>query len=402
MQVLMGFVGVISLLAIAWLMSEKRSAINWRTIIGALVIQASFAALVLYIPAGQQALAVVSNGAAGLMSFADEGINFLFGPLAQNGFVFIIRVLPLIIFLSALISILYYLGIMQWVIRVLGGAMQKVLGISRSESIIATGNIFLSQAETPLLVRPFLSRMTRSELFTVMTCGMASVAGSVLGGYAAVGVDMKYLIAAAFMAAPGSLLMAKMLIPERDVPVPQNEVEMESSQQSNVIDAMATGAMNGLRVAVAVGTVLLAIISIIAMLNYGLASIGQLFGIADLSMQSILGYLFAPIAFLIGIPAGEMAQAGSLIGQKLILNEFIAYMDFTNFKDTMSQHSQVIITFALCGFANLGSIAVQIGSIGALVPERRSEIASLGLRAVLAATLANLMSAALAGIFISL
>ncbi len=402
MQLLMGLLGVVSLIAIAWLLSEKRTAINWRTIFGAFAIQTGFAALVLYFPAGQSALAVVSNGAAGLMSFADEGINFLFGPLAQNGFVFFIRVLPLIIFFSALISILYYLGIMQWVIRVLGGGLQKVLGISRSESIIATGNIFLSQAETPLLVRPFLSRMTRSELFTVMTCGMASVAGSVLGGYAAMGVDMKYLIAAAFMSAPGSLMMAKILIPERDVPVPQHEVEMESSQQSNVLDAMATGAMNGMKVAVAVGTILLAMISIIAMVNYGLQSLGTVFGIDNLSMQSILGYVFAPVAFLIGIPANEMAQAGSLIGQKLILNEFVAYMDFASFKDTISAHSQVIITFALCGFANLASIAVQIGSIGALVPERRSEIASLGLRAVLAATLANLMSAALAGIFISL
>ncbi|BDM65072.1 nucleoside permease [Shewanella sp. NFH-SH190041] len=401
MQLLISLIGVVALIAIAWLLSEKRTAINWRTIIGAFVLQAGFAALVLYIPAGQHALQSVSKSVTGLLSFADQGINFLFGGLTPN-FVFAFRVLPLIIFISALISMLYYLGIMQWVIRIIGGALQRILGISRSESIIATGNIFLSQGESPLLIRPFLSRMTRSELFTVMTCGMASVAGSVLGGYAAMGVEMKYLLAASFMAAPGSLMMAKLLIPEQGTPVAQDEVQMEKSEESNVIDAMAAGAMNGMKVAVAIGTMLLAFISVIAMVNHGLTAVGHWFGFEHVTMQSILGYIFAPIAYLIGVPAHEMAAAGSLIGQKLILNEFVAYQEFIPLKQILSAHTQVIITFALCGFANIGSIAIQLGSIGVLAPERRGEIASLGLRAVLAATLANLMSAALAGIFVGL
>lgn len=392
--------GILLLIAIAWVLSENRRAINWRTVIGAFILQASFAALVLYVPIGRSILKAVSDKVSGLLSFADFGINFVFGSLATSGFVFAIKVLPLIIFISALISMLYYLGIMQWIIKIIGGGLQKLLGISRSESIIATGNIFLSQGESPLLVRPFLASMTRSELFTVMSCGMASVAGSVLGGYAAMGVELKYLIAASFMAAPGSLMMAKLLIPEQSVPVEQDNIEFDKSEQSNVIDALASGAMNGMRVAVAIATMLLAFISVIAMFNYGLEHIGMWFGISHLTLQSVLGYIFAPIAFFIGVPSSEMMQAGSLIGQKLILNEFVAYMDFSTIKETLSAHTQVIITFALCGFANIGSIAIQLGSIGVLAPSRRGEIASLGLKAVLAATLANLMSAALAGMFI--
>ena len=402
MSPFIALVGMAVLIAIAWVLSEKRSAIRWRTIIAAFFLQAGFAALVLYVPAGQHILHRVSNSVSGLLSFADNGINFLFGSLATTGFVFAIRVLPLIIFISALISMLYYLGIMQWIIKIIGGGLQKFLGISRSESIIATGNIFLSQGESPLLVKPFLSEMTRSELFTVMTCGMASVAGSVLGGYAAMGVELKYLIAASFMAAPGSLMMAKLLVPEQSVPVDQDTVELGQSEESNVIDALAIGAMNGMRVAVAIGTMLLAFISVIAMFNYGIEHVGMWFGFQNLTLQSILGYLFAPIAFLIGVPTNEMMQAGSLIGQKLILNEFVAYLDFSTIKTALSAHTQVIITFALCGFANIGSIAIQLGSIGVLAPNRRGEIASLGLKAVLGATLANLMSAALAGLFVGI
>ncbi|EEZ39873.1 putative NupC family protein (permease) [Photobacterium damselae subsp. damselae CIP 102761] len=350
-------------------------------------------------------LGAMSDGVAGLLSFADVGIQFVFGDLSniqKSGFVFAIRVLPLVIFISALISLLYYLGVMQWIIKVLGGGIQKALGTSRAESLVATGNIFLSQGESPLLVKPFLSQMTRSELFVVMTCGMASVAGSVLGGYAGLGVDLKYLIAASFMAAPGGLLMAKILVPETGTPVEQTAIEMEKSDHSNAIDALAAGAMNGMKVSVAIGTMLIAFVSVIAMVNAGLESVGEMFGFAGMTMQKVLGYVFSPLAFVAGVPAHEMLKAGSFIGEKLILNEFVAFMDFANVKQTLSEHTQVIITFALCGFANIGSIAIQIGSIGAMAPDRRSDVANLGFRAVLAATLANLMSAALAGIFISL
>ncbi|RTR38526.1 NupC/NupG family nucleoside CNT transporter [Shewanella canadensis] len=402
MQLLISLAGILFLILCGWIFSENRGAIKWRTVIGALTLQAGFAALVLYVPMGQQVLGSVSQGVASVLRFADEGIKFLFGDLASTGFIFAIRVLPLVIFISALISMLYYFGIMQWVIKIIGGALQKLLGISRAESLVATGNIFLSQGESPLLVKPFLPKMTRSELFAVMTGGMASVAGSVLGGYAGLGVDLKFLIAASFMAAPGSLMMAKLLVPEVETPDAGQAIDMNKSEHSNAIDALASGAMNGMRVAVAIGTMLIAFISVIAMFNAGLEQLGLWFNFEGVTLQSLLGYLFAPVAFIIGVPANEMMQAGGFIGQKLILNEFVAFMDFVSVKDQLSAHSQIIITFALCGFANIGSIAIQLGSIGVMAPERSADVANLGFKAVLAATLANLMSAVLAGIFFSI
>lgn len=402
MTLLLSLVGMLALMFIAWLASENRRAIRWRTVLGALALQTGFAALVLYFPPGQIMLGAMSNGVSALLGFADSGIRFVFGDLASNGFIFAVRVLPLVIFISALIAVLYHFGIMQWVIRVLGGGIHRLLGTSRAESLVATGNIFLSQGESPLLIRPFLAGMTRSELFAVMTCGMASVAGSVLGGYAGLGVELKYLIAASFMAAPGGLLMAKLLVPEQERVREQAEITLDKSDYSNAIDALAGGAMNGMKIAVAIGTILLAFVSVITMINAGLTTVGEWFGWSALTLQQLLGYLFAPVAWLIGVPADEMMAAGSLIGQKVIMNEFVAYLDFATIKDQLSAHSQIIITFALCGFANLGSIAVQLGSIGTLAPERRHDVASMGLRAVLAATLANLMSATLAGIFVSL
>ena len=402
MNVLFGLIGIVVLLACAVLLSESRKSINWKTVSRALLLQVGFAALVLYFPWGQAALTSLSSGVSSLLGFAEEGIRFLFGDLANTGFIFAVRVLPIIIFFSALISALYYLGIMQKVIEFIGGGIQKFLGTSKAESLVATGNIFLSQGESPLLVRPFLSRMTRSELFAVMAGGMASVAGSVLGGYAGLGVELKYLIAASFMAAPGSLMMAKIIVPERDTPVDQSSVEMDKAQESNVIDALASGAMNGMKVAVAVGTMLIAFVSVIAMVNTGLESLGEVVGFSGVTLQALFGYLFSPLAWVIGVPSNEVLAAGSYIGQKIVMNEFVAFIDFVEHKALLSEHSQVIITFALCGFANIGSIAIQLGSIGVIAPERRSEVANLGIKAVLAGTLANLMSACLAGIFILL
>ncbi|MBW3695879.1 NupC/NupG family nucleoside CNT transporter [Vibrio sp. T187] len=402
MNILFGLIGVVALIVCAYLLSESRSAIQWKTVLRALLLQVSFAALVLYFPWGQLALTSLSNGVSSLLGFADAGIAFLFGDLANTGFIFAIRVLPIIIFFSALISALYYLGIMQKVIQVLGGAVQKLLGTSKAESLVATGNIFLSQGESPLLIRPFLATMTRSELFAVMAGGMASVAGSVLGGYAGLGVELKYLIAASFMAAPGSLMMAKIIVPERGVPSDYDNIELDKADQSNVIDALASGAMNGMKVAVAVGTMLIAFVSVIAMVNTGLENAAEMFGMTGITLQAIFGYLFSPLAWLIGIPSNEVLMAGSYIGQKVVMNEFVAFIDFVENKALLSEHSQVIITFALCGFANIGSIAIQLGSIGVIAPERRSEVANLGLKAVAAGTLANLMSACLAGIFILL
>ncbi|EIC9801417.1 NupC/NupG family nucleoside CNT transporter [Vibrio cholerae] len=402
MAILFGIIGVTVLILCAYLFSESRSAINWKTISRALLLQIGFAALVLYFPLGQTALSSLSNGVSGLLGFADVGIRFLFGDLADTGFIFAVRVLPIIIFFSALISALYYLGVMQKVIALIGGGIQRFLGTSKAESLVATGNIFLSQGESPLLVRPFLANMTRSELFAVMAGGMASVAGSVLGGYAGLGVELKYLIAASFMAAPGSLMMAKIIVPERGVPIDQSQVELDKAQDSNLIDALASGAMNGMKVAVAVGTMLIAFVSVIAMVNTGLENLGDLVGFSGITLQAMFGYLFAPLAWVIGIPSHEVLAAGSYIGQKVVMNEFVAFIDFVEHKALLSEHSQVIITFALCGFANIGSIAIQLGSIGVIAPERRSEVANLGIKAVIAGTLANLMSACLAGIFISL
>lgn len=402
MTILFGFVGIISLLAIGFIFSENRKAINWNTVLRALLLQTLFAAFVLYIPFGQHVLGAMSSGVAKVLSFSDVGIQFLFGDLASEGFIFAIRVLPIIIVISALISALYYLGIMQAVIRVLGGLIQKFLGTSKAESLVATGNIFLSQGESPLLIRPFLATMTRSELFAVMAGGMASVAGSVLGGYAGLGVELKYLIAASFMAAPGSLMMAKLIVPEQQTPVAHDSVDLDTGDQSNVIDALASGAMNGVKVAVAVGTMLIAFVSVIAMANAAIESIAELFGAQGITLQLLFGYLFAPVAWLIGVDQSEMLMAGSFIGQKVVMNEFVAFIDFIQHQASLSEHSQVIVIFALCGFANIGSIAIQLGSIGVMSPERRSDVASLGLKAVLAGTLANLMSACLAGIFIAL
>ncbi|QEO47439.1 NupC/NupG family nucleoside CNT transporter [Vibrio tarriae] len=402
MAILFGIIGVTVLILCAYLLSESRSAINWKTISRALLLQIGFAALVLYFPLGQIALSSLSNGVSGLLGFANVGIRFLFGDLADTGFIFAVRVLPIIIFFSALISALYYLGVMQKVIALIGGGVQRFLGTSKAESLVATGNIFLSQGESPLLVRPFLANMTRSELFAVMAGGMASVAGSVLGGYAGLGVELKYLIAASFMAAPGSLMMAKIIVPERGVPIDQSQVELDKAQDSNLIDALASGAMNGMKVAVAVGTMLIAFVSVIAMVNTGLENLGDLVGFSGITLQAMFGYLFAPLAWVIGIPSHEVLAAGSYIGQKVVMNEFVAFIDFVEHKALLSEHSQVIITFALCGFANIGSIAIQLGSIGVIAPERRSEVANLGIKAVIAGTLANLMSACLAGIFISL
>lgn len=397
--ILSSLLGIVSLIAIAYLFSEKRSAINWNTVLRALLLQSLVAAFVLAFPLGKDILGAMSSGVATILSFSDRGIQFLFGDLATNGFVFAIRVLPIIVVISALIAALYHLGIMQLAIRIIGGGLQRFLGTSKAESLVATGNIFLSQSESPLLIRPFLSTMTRSELFAVMAGGMASVAGSVLGGYAGLGVELKYLIAASFMAAPGSLMMAKLLVPEQQTPSDYSDIELDDSKQSNIIDALAAGAMNGMRVAVAVGTMLVAFISVIAMLNAAIESITGWFGGEGMTLELLFGFVFAPVAWLIGVDSSEVLTAGSFIGQKVILNEFVAFIDFVEAKAMLSDKTQVIITFALCGFANIASIAIQIGAIASMAPERRSDVASLGIKAVLAGTLANLMSACLAGLF---
>lgn len=412
MSILMSLLGVCVLLGFAFLLSTNRKAIKPRTVLGALAIQISLGALVLYVPWGRDILNGITSAVAHVINYANEGIGFMFGGLVSDkmfevfgggGFVFAFRVLPVVVFFSALISVLYYFGIMQKVIQVLGGGLRKLLGTSQTESLSATANIFVSQTEAPLVIKPYVASMTRSELFAVMVGGLASIAGSVMAGYASMGVELKYLIAASFMAAPGGLLMAKMIVPETDTPKEDVEVhEDEQSMPANAIDAAATGASNGLKLAVNIGAMLIAFISLIALLNGLVGGVGGWFGYGEITIQEILGWVFAPVAWLIGVPSVDIQAVGSLIGQKLILNEFVAYSVFLPNQDSMQPISQAITTFALCGFANFASIAVLLGGLGIIAPSRRQEVAQMGLRAVAAGTLANLMSATIAGLFIGL
>lgn len=400
----MSLLGMIAILAVAVLLSSNRKAIKLRTVGFAFALQAAFAALVLYIPAGQSALDSISGGVQSIISYANYGIEFLFGNLGRQelGFIFAFNVLPVIVFFSALMSVLYYLGIMQVIIRVIGGGLKRIMLTGHAESLSATANIFVSQTEAPLVIKPYIRGLTKSELFAVMVGGMASIAGSLLVGYANMGVELKYLIASSFMAAPGGLLMAKLMMPETETPKLDTEHEdlAEDEGYANVIDAAAAGAVSGMRLAVNIGAMLIAFIALIALLNGTLGGLGSIFGLPDITLQQILGYIFAPVAYLLGIPWSETSTVGGLIGQKLILNEFVAYADFVTIKETLQPHTQAVVTFALCGFANLSSIAILLGGLGSLVPSRRAEIASLGIKAVTAATLANLMSAALASFFI--
>ncbi|MCH9690894.1 MAG: NupC/NupG family nucleoside CNT transporter [Gammaproteobacteria bacterium] len=402
----MSIIGMVALVAIAILLSDNRRAINLRTVGAAFVIQAGFAALVLYLPAGQTALTAISGGVQQIINYADTGISFLFGDLGRKklGFIFAFNVLPVLVFFSALVSVLYYLGIMQKVVGVIGGFFKRVMGTGHAESLSATANIFVSQTEAPLIVRPFIARMTSSELFAVMVGGMASIAGSLLAGYANMGVELKYLIASSFMAAPGGLLMAKLIKPETQIPklVTEHAAFDNHEKPVNVIDAAAVGAVSGMKLAVNIGAMLIAFIALIALLNDGISSLGAWLGLPEITLQKMLGFIFAPIAYLLGIPWQETLTAGNLIGQKLVLNEFVAYVDFVNVKESLAPQSQIIITFALCGFANFSSIAILLGGLGSIAPTRRPEIARMGLKAVAAGTLANLMSAALASFFVSL
>jgi len=414
MSLVMSIIGMIVLLAIAVLFSDNRKAINLRTVGGAFAIQFFLGAFVLYVPWGKEVLGAMTNGVQYVIDFGNEGIGFLFGNLVNFsvdgiGFIFAFKVLPTIIFFSALISVLYYLGIMQVVIKVLGGGLQKALGTSRAESMSATANIFVGQTEAPLVVRPFVPKMTKSELFAVMCGGLASVAGGVMAGYAAMGVPLEYLIAASFMAAPGGLLFAKIIKPETGEPIEQlDEIDNDDEDKpANVIDAAASGASSGLSLALNVGAMLLAFVGLIALINGILGGVGGWVGMPGLTLEVILGYIFSPLAFLIGVPWSEAQLVGSFIGQKTILNEFVAYSNFAPYLTdaapvVLSEKSKAIISFALCGFANLSSIAILLGGLGGLAPKRRHEIAQMGMKAILAGTLSNLMAATIAGLFLSL
>ncbi len=405
MQGLMAVIGMLVLLGIGACLSENLRAVKWRTVVVAFLLQLSLGALVLYSTWGRTALGHASEAIYRVIEFGQAGIAFMFGDLASNklGFIFAFNVLPIVIFFSSFVAVLYYLGIMQWVIRILGGALRWLLGTSRAESLSATANIFVGHTEAPMVVKPFIAHMTRSELFAIMVGGLATVAGSVLAGYVGLGVELKYLLAASFMAAPGGFLMAKLMVPETEVPVEDIEASAASeTQYTNVFDAAAVGATSGLKLAGNIGAMLIAFISLIALLNGLFGLLGSWVGFDALSLQWLLGLLFQPLAFLLGIPWEESRVAGSLIGQKLVLNEFVAFIDLAAHREPLSPVSQAIVSFALCGFANFGSLAVLLGGFATLAPKRRADVASMGLKAVLAGFLANMMSAAIAGLFFSL
>lgn len=382
MNILMSLVGVVVLLAIGFLLSNNKKAINLRTVGGALAIQAAFGGFVLYVPVGKDILKGMSDAVSSVIGFAQNGIGFLFGDLAnfKLGFIFAVNVLPVIVFFSSLIAVLYYLGVMQWIIRIIGGGLQKALGTSRTESMSATANIFVGQTEAPLVVRPFIPTMTQSELFAVMVGGLASIAGSVLAGYAQMGVPIEFLVAASFMAAPGGLLMAKLMHPETEVAKnDMDELPEDPDKPANVLDAAAAGASSGMHLALNVGAMLLAFVGLIAMINGIIGGVGGWFGVEGLTLELILGYVFMPLAFLIGVPWNEALVAGSFIGQKIIVNEFVAYLNFAPYiseaatactsvaaevvkgslplcvaetQAVMTSRTQAIVSFALCGFAN--------------------------------------------------
>jgi CNT family concentrative nucleoside transporter len=416
MNVLNSLFGMVVLLAIAVLLSSNRRAINVRTVAGAFLIQISLGALVLFVPWGREGLLAASEGVSKVIAYGNDGVGFLFGGLVSDkmfelfgggGFVFALRVLPMIVFFSSLMAVLYYTGVMQIIIKVIGGFLQKVLGTSKAESMSAAANIFVGQTEAPLVVRPFIKSMTRSELFAVMSGGLASVAGSVLAGYAQMGVPLPYLIAASFMAAPGGLLFAKLLVPETEKPRTDEELSDEGDKPVNVIDAAAGGAVTGAHIAIAVGASLLAFVALISLVNGMIGGVGGWFGYGSLTLQTILGWLFSPLAWAIGVPWSEAGIAGSLIGQKVVVNEFVAYAEFVKYLAPesavqLSDTTKAIISFALCGFANLGSIAVLMGGLSIIAPSRRKDVAQLGFKAVVAGSLSNLMSAVIAGLFIGL
>ncbi|MCL1147420.1 NupC/NupG family nucleoside CNT transporter [Shewanella marinintestina] len=420
MQILISIVGIIAILLVAFLASENRKAINYRTVGLAFLLQLIMGAFVIYSSFGQAIIFNMAEAVSTVIGYSNEGMSFMFGGLVSDkmyelfgpgGFVIAFKVLPIIVFFSAISAVLYYLGIMQWVVRIVGGALQKILNTSKAESMSASANIFLGVTEAPLLIKPYIPKMSRAELFAVMCGGLASIAGTMLAGYAQLGIKMEYLLAASFMAAPGGLLFAKLLIPQTEKVNDQDLTVVEENPPANIIDAATTGTMNGLSLAMAVGAMLFAFVSLVALMNGMLGGIGNWFGFDGLTLQLILGYVFAPIAWLMGVAWDEALLAGSFIGQKIVINEFFAYINLAPYLSgdmivestglPMSERTQVILSFALCGFANLGTVAIAIAGIGGLVPERRSEIASLGLKALFAGILSNLMAATIAGLFMS-
>ena len=402
MAILNCIIGIIFVFLVAFLISNNKKKINWKTVIIGFLIQFIFAFAALKWSVGKYILSRISLGVQSVIDYAKEGISFIFGSLSNDGSIFAVNVLGVIIFISALVSVLYYLGVMQFVIKLIGGGLSKLLGTSKLETISSAANIFLGQTEAPLLIKPYVEKLTESELFTVMVGGLASVSGSILVGYSLLGIPIEYLVSASFMSAPAGLIISKIIIPEIREAKVNEEIEMVKDDSSNIVDAASKGAIDGLGLVLNIAAILLAFVALIALVNGIIGLIGGLFGIDNLSLQSILGYIFAPIATIIGVPMKESVIAGSLIGQKIILNEFVAFTSLSEIISTLSPKTIAVVTFSLCGFANISSIAILIGGIGGMAPNRKADIARLGWKAVLGGTLANLLSATIAGLLLTI
>lgn len=401
-----GLLGIIAILGITYLLSENKKKINWKLVGIGLGLQVIFALLILKVPVGRAFFEFISNVMTKLIDFTAEGTDFLFGGLADQstyGHIFAINTLPTIIFFSALMSILYYLGVMQAVVKFIAKGITKLLGTSGAETLSAVGNIFLGQTESPLLVKPYIKNMTKSELLTVMIGGMATVSGGVMAGYIAMGVSAGHLLTASIMAAPAGLVLSKILVPEVEEPETKNTVNIQTEKTaSNVVEAAANGASEGLSLALNVGAMLIAFVALMALFNYVLSLAGGLFGFPELSFQWILGKIFSPLVFLMGVPTSDLSIAGSLIGEKVILNEFVAYSSLSSYisSGVLADKTIVILTYALCGFANISSIAIQIGGIGGMAGEKKTTIAKLGFKALLGGTLTTCLTATIAGILV--
>ena len=415
-----GFFGLAVLISVAWLFSGNKKSIDWKQVGAGIGLQIAFAVIVILVPGGREFFDAISRVFVKVIDFAMAGSTFIFGDLAsaeQFGFIFAFQVLPTIIFFASLMAVLYHIGLMQKIVQGMAWVMQKILGVSGSESLSVAANVFIGQTEAPLVVRPYIAKMTESELFTMMVGGMATIAGAVLAAYIAMlgGTDevqrlfyARHLLAASVMAAPATIVIAKLLRPETEESLTKGTVHLEVEKTAtNVIEAAANGASDGVKLALNVGGMILAFIALITMINFPLAWIGQITGLESLigqtlSLSVILGFILSPLAWIIGIPWSEATIVGGLIGEKMVINEFVAYMHLSEIKQTLSEHSVLISTYALCGFANFSSIAIQLAGIGGLAPNRRSDIARLGMRAVLGGTLATMMTATIAGVLTQL
>jgi CNT family concentrative nucleoside transporter len=402
---LVGLFGIVAILGIGFLLSSNRRAISWRVVAWGVGLQAVFAVFVLRVPVGQRIFQALGRFVTAILGFSYVGSEFVFGEIGKQhsslGVIFAFQVLPAIIFVSALFAVMYYLGVMQLVVKAFAVVMNKVMGASGAESLNVAASIFMGQTEAPLTIRPFLPRMTRSELMTVMTAGMAHVSGSIMAAYIAFGIEARFLLTAVIMTAPGTIMMAKILEPETGTPETLGGVKVDIPRTDvNVVDAAARGTTEGLQLMLNVIAMLVSFIALVALANGAFGWVHGYLPWFPANIQTILGWLFSPIAWVMGVPWHDSGTVGGLLGTRMVLNEFIAYAQLGPLKASLSPVSFTIATFALCGFANIGSVGIQIGGIGALAPERKHDLARLGFKAMIAGTLANFLSATLAGILL--